>query len=159
MFPIRTILVPTDFSENSAAAFKFAQALAHDHGARLLVVHVKPIPTIVYGSGVVPPEPENAEAMLRDQLHTWQPEDPNIETEYRLIEGDAAPEILELAEETDCDLIVLGTHGRTGLTRLLMGSVAETLVRRATCPVVTVKLPAGRRLQQTPVGAVPAEGA
>src|SRR5207247_9050465 len=58
-----------------------------------------------------------------------------------LLEGDAAKEIVELARDSQCDLIVMGTHGRTGLGRLLMGSVAEQVMRRAPCPVLTIKAP------------------
>lgn len=141
MFTIRTILVPTDFSDSAAAAYQFARALARDHGARLLLVHVKPAPAIVYGAGVVPPEPEDYEAQLAARLRSWQPVDPQVPTDYRVLEGDAAPELLDLAEQVKADLIVMGTHGRTGLTRLLMGSVAEQLVRRAPCPVLTLRLP------------------
>jgi nucleotide-binding universal stress UspA family protein len=61
--------------------------------------------------------------------------------EHRLVEGDAATVILQVATEIKCDLIVMGTHGRTGLSRLLMGSVAEQVVRNASCPVLTVKTP------------------
>ena len=78
---------------------------------------------------------------LREQLQQLRPQDPKVPVEHRLVEGTAATEILRLAEETKCDVIVLGTHGRTGFGRLLMGSVAEQVVRRAPCPVVTVKTP------------------
>jgi nucleotide-binding universal stress UspA family protein len=61
--------------------------------------------------------------------------------EYRITQGDAAAEILRLAEETKCDLIAMGTHGRTGLERLVVGSVAETVMRKAHCPVLTVRSP------------------
>jgi nucleotide-binding universal stress UspA family protein len=70
-----------------------------------------------------------------------QPSDPAVKIEHRLAEGDPAREILRVARETGCDLIVMGTHGWTGLGRLLMGSVAEQVVRKATCPVLTVKTP------------------
>jgi nucleotide-binding universal stress UspA family protein len=66
---------------------------------------------------------------------------PSVLVERRLEEGDPIGEILRAAAEVPCDLIVMGTHGRTGLARLLMGSVAEEVVRKAPCPVVTVKTP------------------
>jgi nucleotide-binding universal stress UspA family protein len=69
-----------------------------------------------------------------------------VAVEQRLAEGDPAAEILHLATDTGCDMIVLGTHGRTGLDRLLMGSVAEQIVRKAPCPVLTVKAPQSRSL-------------
>jgi nucleotide-binding universal stress UspA family protein len=61
--------------------------------------------------------------------------------EHHLLRGDPATTIVEVAEQENCDLIVMGTHGRTGFARLLMGSVAEAVVRRANCPVFTYKLP------------------
>jgi nucleotide-binding universal stress UspA family protein len=64
-----------------------------------------------------------------------------IDIEHQLVEGDAATETLHVALEAGCDLIVMGAQGRTGLPRLLMGSVAEKIVRRASCPVLTVKVP------------------
>ena len=67
------------------------------------------------------------------------PTDPQVACEHRLLTGDPAVAIARLAEEEHADLIVMGTHGRTGLTRLLMGSVAEAVVRRAPCPVLTYK--------------------
>jgi nucleotide-binding universal stress UspA family protein len=67
--------------------------------------------------------------------------DTRIQVEHRLEEGDAAVQILRVAQETGCNLIVLGTHGRTGLGRLLMGSVAEQVLRMASCPVLTVRAP------------------
>jgi nucleotide-binding universal stress UspA family protein len=74
-------------------------------------------------------------------LRQLQPSDPALHVEYRLEEGFAATEILRLAEEAKADLIVMGTHGRTGLSRLVLGSVAEQVVRKARCPVLTVKAP------------------
>ena len=72
-------------------------------------------------------------------LEAVVPTDPTVPYEHRLITGDPATAIARLAEEEQADLIVMGTHGRTGLTRLLMGSVAEAVVRRAPCPVLTYK--------------------
>jgi len=141
MLPIRTVLHPTDFSDYSGYAFKFACSLARDYGARLVVLHVLTRPVFIYGEGVIPPEPAGFEDQLRQRLHQVQPEDPNLQLEHRLVEGEAAAEILRLAEEAKCDLIVMGTHGRTGLGRLLMGSVAEQVARKSPCPVLTVKIP------------------
>jgi nucleotide-binding universal stress UspA family protein len=141
MLPIRTILYATDFSENSAAAFRVASSLARDYGAQLIVLHVQ-LPSVVYGdmgAYFVAPEGKNQELMK--QLRELKPEDPAVVVDYRLVEGDPAEEILHTARETNSDVIVLGTHGRKGLGRLLLGSVAEQTVRTAPCPVVTVKPP------------------
>jgi nucleotide-binding universal stress UspA family protein len=139
MLPLRTILHPTDFSEGSDLAFRLACALARDYGARLVVMHVAVPSVLVYGEGVLPARAEDYLVPLREQLERLRPRTPSIPVEYRLVEGDAATEILRAARETRCDVILMGTHGRTGLRRLLMGSVAEQVVRRAMCPVVTVK--------------------
>ena len=78
---------------------------------------------------------------LRARLQTLQSGEPGVPVEYRLEAGDPATEVLRVAREVPCDLIVLGTHGRTGLTRLVLGSVAEEVLRKAPCPVLTVKAP------------------
>jgi nucleotide-binding universal stress UspA family protein len=78
---------------------------------------------------------------LRKTLAQIVPTDPNVPYEHKLLVGDPATSIVDLAESEGVDLIVLGSHGRTGLTRLLMGSVAEAVVRKAKCPVLTVKQP------------------
>jgi nucleotide-binding universal stress UspA family protein len=141
MLPIRTILHPTDFSERSRLAFELACSLARDYGARLILAHVVelPMPAVAEGVMMVPitidPEP------LRKRLEKLRPAAQTVITEHKLLEGNPAAEILRLAQETECDLIVLGTHGRTGIGRLLMGSVAEQIVREAPCPVITVKTP------------------
>jgi nucleotide-binding universal stress UspA family protein len=142
MLSIRTILHPTDFSENSDLAFRLACALAWDYGARLVVLHVvAPPATALHAEGVTIPPPAVPHEPLRDALHRLKPSDPQVVVEYRLIEGDAATEIVGLAEAMNCDVIFMGTHGRTGLSRVLMGSVAEQVLRKAPCPVVTVKKP------------------
>jgi nucleotide-binding universal stress UspA family protein len=141
MLAIRTVLHPTDFSQYSEFAFRLACSLARDYGARLMVLHVAAPPMAVAGQGVMMFPPEDDLAPLREKLRQLRPRDLKVQVEQRLLEGDAATEILRLAEETKCDVIVIGTHGRTGLARLLMGSVAEQVVRRAPCPVVTVKTP------------------
>jgi nucleotide-binding universal stress UspA family protein len=141
MLPVRNVLHPTDFSAYSDYAFRLACSLARDYGARLVVLHVATPPVVAYGEGVLPAEPEDYQGRLREQLQQVVPQDPKVTVEHRLVEGEAATEILRVAAETRCDVIVMGTHGRTGLGRLLMGSVAEQVVRKAPCPVLTVKTP------------------
>ncbi|MCI0461018.1 MAG: universal stress protein [Gemmataceae bacterium] len=133
MLPIRTILHPTDFSEPAGYAFRLALSLARDQGARLIVLHVMPVPLVQEKRGY-------REEMAEDLSRIGSP-DPRVGVEHRLEEGDPAIQILQVARETGCDLIVMGTHGRTGLGRLLMGSVAEQVTHRAPCPVLTVKAP------------------
>jgi nucleotide-binding universal stress UspA family protein len=142
MLPVRTILHPTDFSERSRYAFALASGLARDHGARLVVLHVAPAPVVVYGEGVLPVDTDALVLEARHKIKTIQAPDPTVRLEYRVLAGpEPVSEILRVAKEESCDLIVMGTHGRTGLRRVLMGSVAELVVRKAPCPVLTVKMP------------------
>jgi nucleotide-binding universal stress UspA family protein len=141
MLPIHSILYATDFSERSAYAFRLACSLARDYGARLCVLHIAVPPVVLYGEGMVAPEPEWYQEELIEKLHRLQPPDPKVVVEHRLLEGEPAEQIIRTARETQSDLIIMGTHGRTGLGRLLMGSVAEHVMRKAPCPVLTVKTP------------------
>jgi nucleotide-binding universal stress UspA family protein len=133
------ILFPTDFSTLSDAALRHATALARDMGAKLVIVHVEE-PPAAYGTGEMYygiPDPDMP--ALTKMLEAVVPADPQVPYEHHMATGDPAGEIVSLAEKEKVDLIVMGTHGRTGLGRLLMGSVAEAVVRRAPCPVFTFK--------------------
>jgi nucleotide-binding universal stress UspA family protein len=143
MLPIRTILHPTDFSPHSHAAFQLACSLARDYAARLIVLHVVNPPIAALGGmAAVPPIAEEyGQRKAEEKLYHLQSPYAAVRIEQRLAQGDAAEEILRLAEEIPCDFIVLGTHGRTGVGRLLLGSVAERVLRKAACPVLTVKNP------------------
>jgi|GEM_PF-401173 len=143
MSALQTILHPTDFSDSSRHAFETACSLVKDKNTRLIVLHVAPPFT-----GPVPVEPApnplvsaESQAFLAGR-YTWpQPADPRIIVEHRVAEGEAPREILNLANVLKCDMIVIGTHGRTGFSRLLTGSVAEEVMRKAACPVLAVKAP------------------
>ena len=138
MLPIRTILHPTDFSDNSGDAFQFACALARDYGAKLVVLHVHPTP-VLFGDSMAALPLDVPRDELLEMLNKIKPDDPAIAIERRLVDGDAADEIRHAAGARHADLIVMGTHGRGGLSRLLMGSVAENVSRYADCPVLTVR--------------------
>jgi nucleotide-binding universal stress UspA family protein/quercetin dioxygenase-like cupin family protein len=141
---IQTILHPTDLSASSRHAFQLACTLAKDYQARLILFHVIPAPV-----GCILPEPApnplqaaEAQESLRRWHFAWpEPLDLEVRVEHRVAEGDASQEVLRLAKAERCDLIVMGTHGRTGLSRLLDGSVAEEVVRKAACPVLAVRSP------------------
>jgi nucleotide-binding universal stress UspA family protein len=141
MLAIQTILHPTDFSERSKSAYEFACSLARDYGAKLVVLYVVEPPVPIYGDGVAFAPPEPAIEPLRAELDRFIARNANLHVEGQLAEGDAGVEIVRVTEELKADLIVMGTHGRTGLSRLLMGSVAEYVLRKARCPVLTVKNP------------------
>ena len=138
------ILVPTDFSTLGQTALEMATSLARDQGAKLLIVHVEE-PPVAYGGGelyygIEEPNREGLKRMLSEVL----PSDTAVSYEHRLLVGSPATAIVFLAEKENVDMIVMPTHGRTGLLRLLMGSVAEEVVRKAKCPVLTVKSVAKR---------------
>jgi nucleotide-binding universal stress UspA family protein len=141
MIRIRKILYPTDFSSYSNQAYFHAVALAQNHGATLtiLFVYSPDLPTPLS----VPTE--ETRKYWQDQLEQIRPVDPGIRVEHVFLEGDPAREIVGYSRDSGIDLIVMGTHGRTGLERMLMGSVAEKVLRGATCSVLVVKLPGDRQ--------------
>jgi universal stress protein A len=137
------ILFPTDFSPASEHALRWATSLARDSGATISIIHVEE-PPMAYGGGemYVGFDDASTKEELRRTLVQITPTDHNVAYDHKLLVGNPADAIVHEAEVENADLIVMGTHGRTGLTRLLMGSVAEAVVRRAKCPVLTVKQPA-----------------
>ena len=149
---IRNILVPTDFSAASRDALDCARELAAALGARLHVLHVieQTVAPNVYTELYVPPPSEyfeSLEAAAMAQLEAWVPADDKVPFRVTLAVGlgAAAEEILRRIDENPkIDLVVMATHGRHGVARLVLGSVAERVVRGARCPVVTVKQGAGR---------------
>lgn len=145
MLPLATILHPTDFSEHSEFAFRLACALARDYNARLVLMHVLPPPTVIYAGGPVPAETWPTVEEAKEKLRQLEGQAHHVRVESQVMEGDPVDLILRAAEETSCDLIVMGTHGRTALARLLMGSVAELVLRKAPCPVLTSKPFFGRK--------------
>lgn len=147
MLAIRTILCPTDFSPLADHAFEVACALARDYKARLVLLHVHEPPVPV--GELVLIEPPDYRTSLLLNLQALKPPPP-ITAEYRLEEGSVAEGILRVANQTKCDLIVIGTHGRSGLGRMLLGSVAESVLREATCLVLTVKGKASERTATEP---------
>jgi nucleotide-binding universal stress UspA family protein len=135
---IKTILHPTDFSDRCEAAFRVACSLAKDHAARVIAVHVPEPIAVPAGMAPAPPLPTGYRGGLEERLRRFQLLAPEVKVEGRVEEGEPATGIVNAARVTDCDLIVMGTQGRTGVGRLHMGSVAENVLRTAPCPVVTV---------------------
>jgi len=140
MLNIRTILHATDFSERAGYAFRVACSLAQVYGAKLVVVFVAG-PVAAFADVSLLPDVDDGKDELWKKLNALSPADSQVSVSRYIRHGAAAEEILLQAAESKADMIVMGTHGRTGLGRLLMGSVAEEVVRNAACPVVTVKLP------------------
>jgi nucleotide-binding universal stress UspA family protein len=156
MFRIHKILHPHDFSRHAVEAFHLACSLARDHGASVLVLHVNPLPSpalMPYGAGDLV---ENEEADLEQNLKTLKSPFPGVNVDHVVLTGDPAQDILRIANQECCDLIIMGTHGRKGVGRLLMGSVAEQVIRRARCPVVTIRNPVAFDEMPEPAGAAKA---
>jgi nucleotide-binding universal stress UspA family protein len=140
MVTFSTIMCPTDFSPPSQQAFRIACSLARDYGAKLILLHVKPREPNPSGVMTMPPEPPEVLAERQTQLNAIEPAVPGIQFERHLVTGNEAEDILRTAADKNCDLIVMGTHGRTGISRLLMGSVTENVLRKAPCAVLTVRV-------------------
>lgn len=142
---INRILCPVDFSPPSEHAFALALDLATRFGADLQVVHVYQLPVYALPDGAMMVGPEYTVRMT-DELQRALKEfvegrEGGVTIETHLVEGVPYREVTRLAEELEADLVVMGTHGRTGLKHLLLGSVAERVVRTAKIPVITVPVP------------------
>jgi len=136
---LRVILHPTDFSKGSEAALQVAHSLARDLGTRLIILHVLPFYIYLGGRMAAELDPRDYQHSLDAIRQRLDGPDLKYPVETRLSRGLEAHEILRVAQELECDLIVMGTHGRTGLDRLLMGSTAESVLLKADCPVLVVK--------------------
>ena len=133
--PIHRVLVPTDFSATSQRALDYASRLAECTGATLILMHAFDVPD-AWGAGG---QPSEVDRELMDKLRTLQPSSDEIPVERVAHGGPPGAVICWVAQERQCDLIVMGTHGRKGLSHLLLGSVAEDVMRHARCPVLTVR--------------------
>lgn len=148
MVPIRRILFPTDFSEHAEHAWLFALQFAQDFGAEVHVLHVVAPPPRLTEAYSMNFDPEKFAAALTAEAQTSldrlvegaKPRNLTFHKEVRM--GVDFHEIIDYARKHQIDLIVMATHGRTGLAHALVGSVAEKVVRKAPCPVLTVKHPA-----------------
>jgi nucleotide-binding universal stress UspA family protein len=145
---IHRILLPTDFSDFSQAALEYASALASQTGATLVIAHVDDLPqaymegmTSGYAGHGYAAQPENTREEIRKLLGQVRPTVAGVPCEHQYLRGNAATEIINFADKNAIDLIVMGTHGRSAALQLLLGSVAEEVVRSANCPVLVVKRP------------------
>ena len=145
----QTIVHPTDFDEPSKEAFGVARSLAQALGARLIVFHVVPPPAVVTQDGRIILDPHNAEPVeLWSEYRTLQADTPKVPIQYAVVVGHKKNAKLLLEEKIrelgEGVLLVMGSHGRRGISRLLWGSKAEEVVRNFTCPVLVVKAPSPR---------------
>jgi nucleotide-binding universal stress UspA family protein len=141
MLPIRVILHPTDFSVASEHARQMAYELARDYGARLLFLHSVE-PPVYYGElGVNYTASDGFRELARERVDELVEPGSQVQVETIVADGEPGEEILRVAKERQADLLVIGSHGRTGLGRVLMGSVAEEVARKSPCPVLIVRAP------------------
>lgn len=143
MISIKRILVPTDFSEHGTKALQYAAAFADQFGAAVELIHV--LESVPPGAMLSYTSLEELNASLRKDAAEKLEELHSIWHEYAfpvkrtVVEGQPFVEIVKHAREEQADLIVIGTHGRGAIAHMLLGSVAENVVRNAPCPVLTVK--------------------
>jgi len=139
-FPYKTILCPVDFDENSLAAFDQAVEIARHFGGTLILLHVVPL---VLSLGEVPPPAalyEDQEKAARAKLaDIAKRKRAGLKYELHVYIGDVITSILNAQSKHQSDLLVMATHGRRGLARMFLGSVTEAVVRKATCPVLTIR--------------------
>ncbi len=151
MQPLRKILVPVDFSTHSAEAIRYAADLSRRYEANVTVAHAYQPPEYAFPEGYLLQKASDQTArlaMLERQLAHCEAEARAagaVRVESKLIDGVDSAAIVRFAEETEQDLIVMGTHGRTGFKRAILGSVAEKVVRTAPCPVLTIRAGADSR--------------
>jgi nucleotide-binding universal stress UspA family protein len=145
MKPFEKLLVPTDFSEPAHAAMLLGADLCRRYAAGMTLVHAYDLVLYALPGGYVPYTSSQLQRMLDEFERRLADARRNAEVagaphvETRLLQGPTASEICAFAADEAVDLIVMGTHGRTGLKHFLMGSVAERVVRTAPCPVLTVR--------------------
>jgi nucleotide-binding universal stress UspA family protein len=145
---IRTILMPTDFSEYAEHAFTWALQMAADWQARLILFHAAaPISPLAFPDSVYLPELRRLEAdMLADaekrmSEFVGKKGSSAVLVETRVVVGEPVYEICQAVGREQADLIIMGSHGRTGLSHVLLGSVAERVIRHASCPVLVARKP------------------
>ena len=147
MKPFRRILMATDFSEASLPAWKRALSLARENEAALYVVHAYEPPNLVHTGGIVPGQYEvwdqNVRAAANEKLDDLVAEAASLGIQAdRVVEAGFPEEaIVKAAEDFEADLIVMGTHGRRGVSRMFLGSVASRVIATAPCAVLTVRVP------------------
>lgn len=146
MMPFSKILVPIDFSSHATHALRVAADLARRYEANLTVAHVYepvvytvPESLITYMEEQTPSVLAELGKMLQKAQHDARALGVQ-RVDTALLQGSAAPELVRFAEEGAYDLIVIGTHGRSGFSHLLLGSIAEKVIRAAHCPVMTVRI-------------------
>jgi len=148
MLQLKTILVPVDFSMASERALRYAISLARGDATTVVVLHVYNVPVYNFPDGAILASPDlatrlsdAAQRQLDNMMDMFA--DSGVKLQAQLREGVARDEILNAAKDFSADMIVLGTHGRSGIRRALLGSVADRVIRMSEVPVLSVRGPIG----------------
>lgn len=139
MFQANTILIPTDFSDPAEAAHAAACDVARAAGAQLIVLHVTDKPVVSYIEKATELPPDEFQRKLWETLRWPRDREKGLTVQHRVVEGDPVTQIGAVAQEINCDLIVMGTHGRRGLLGWFTSTVTEQVIRKAPCSVLVVK--------------------
>lgn len=134
----KRILCPVDLTQPSKESIAIASSLARDNNGEVIFVYVA-IPELPPAAGLAIAEVNQSIEEEREALRRLRPTSPGTLHRHELLRGLPATSIVQYAKQHNIDLIVMPTHGRTGISRLLMGSVAEQVLRTAPCPVLTIK--------------------
>jgi nucleotide-binding universal stress UspA family protein len=146
MIKLKKILYPTDFSESSLEALKYAVSFARDYKAKLVLMHV--VNEKIFSEGLNLPRVSAPDALAKElaaeaerQLKNLIPaaDRTGLDWEMAILQGMPFLEIIRYARANDVDLIVIGTHGRSGVEHIIFGSTAEKVVRKSPCPVLSVR--------------------
>lgn len=141
MITLKKVLVPTDFSEQSDRVVRYGAELAAKFGAELHLIHAVETVPIMYGEGGygAPENESELEAAAARHLDDVAVDSEGLTVVRKVLHGHPFVEIVRYAKENDMGLIVIGTHGRGAIAHMLLGSVAEKVVQKAPCPVLTVR--------------------
>ena len=144
---VRRVLVPVDFSDSARPIVEYARGIAKDRGATVSLLHVVTTPSPAFDSpksaAADPKVAAEFRALAEKELDPLAAlvREAGVRVETKVLLGAPSREIVSFAKSTGADLVVIGTHGRTGLRHVFLGSVAENVVRLCPCPVITLRLP------------------
>jgi nucleotide-binding universal stress UspA family protein len=144
---LKKVLVPTDFSDSARQALKYGMSFAKEYGAELVLLHVVENLTVGYASDLFPVPMAEVFQEISGYAKTelaklgTEARARGLTVQEQVVQGKPSAEIIRFASEHEIDVIVLGTHGKGMLDQALFGSTTERVVRRAPCPVLTVRLP------------------
>jgi universal stress protein A len=139
MLMVKCVVHPTDFTEYSEEAHRETCAMAREQKAKVIFLHVAEKPVVSYLGNASELPPEKFQEKLWEAIQWPRESEAGLNVEHRFEEGDPVKQIVRVCTETNCDLVVMGTRGKTGISRWFTSSVAEEVVRKSPCSVLVVK--------------------